>query len=99
MLLRTPGARLAVLLALVWGVTALAGPDGGTATCYRGGCSGELCSEKANLTSTCQWRPEYECLKGSPCERQRDGRCGLTETAESRRCKAKLKPSPGSDVQ
>ena len=31
--------------------------------CYIGGCSGEICSEQADIASTCEILPGMECLK------------------------------------
>ncbi|MEO1172149.1 MAG: hypothetical protein AAFX94_08865 [Myxococcota bacterium] len=57
--------------------------------CGTGGCSGELCapaSVAADLSSTCEARPEYACLEDATCERQSDGRCGWTYSEKALQC-------------
>lgn len=57
--------------------------------CYRGGCSGQLCSDKAGsegLATTCEWREEYACYRTARCERQINGKCGWTQTTELTSC-------------
>jgi hypothetical protein len=58
--------------------------------CIRTGCSGQVCADTEVIT-TCEWRPEYACYKGSRCERQADGKCGFTMTPELKACLAKVK--------
>jgi eight-cysteine-cluster-containing protein len=53
--------------------------------CVVGGCSGQVCADEP-LASTCEWRPEYGCYKAATCERQADGKCGWTKTAELTAC-------------
>jgi hypothetical protein len=56
--------------------------------CEVGGCSGELCYDP-NVDpgiSICIWRPEYACYKQATCERQNNGSCGWTMTAELQSC-------------
>jgi hypothetical protein len=54
--------------------------------CFKGGCSGQLCSDQEGAISTCEWREEYACYQTATCERQGDGSCGWTETAELTTC-------------
>jgi len=56
--------------------------------CITGGCSRQVCAEAGGppIITTCEWRSEYECLRQSRCERQPDGACGWTPTAEYRMC-------------
>lgn len=54
--------------------------------CFVGGCSGQVCSEREGVISTCQWREEYACYRGATCERQENGSCGWTQTDELRSC-------------
>lgn len=55
--------------------------------CEVSGCSGQLCVEAgADIVTTCEWREEYACYRSASCERQADGRCGWTDTAELRAC-------------
>lgn len=55
-------------------------------TCYRGGCSSQLCSDQPDMVSTCEFREEYACYQRAVCERQSSGECGWTETSELRAC-------------
>ena len=56
--------------------------------CYVGGCSNQLCTDKADgaAYSTCEYRAEYACYKTAICERQVTGECGWTETKELNAC-------------
>ena len=56
------------------------------ADCFVGGCSGQLCSEDEGAISTCEWREEYACYQSATCERQANGSCGWTATAELNAC-------------
>jgi len=58
--------------------------------CVAGGCSGQICADES-VVSTCEWRPEYACYKSATCERQADGKCGWTKTAELEACLASAK--------
>jgi hypothetical protein len=57
-------------------------------TCYVGGCSSQICSDQEGVISTCEWRDEYACYQTASCERQPDGQCGWTPTAELDACLA-----------
>jgi eight-cysteine-cluster-containing protein len=57
-------------------------------TCYVGGCSGQICSDREGVISTCEWREEYACYQTATCERQFDGQCGWTPTPELDACLA-----------
>jgi hypothetical protein len=62
-------------------------PSPAQGKCYVGGCSGQLCSDKPGMASTCEWRESYACYqKTSTCERQPSGQCGWTPTAELSKC-------------
>lgn len=54
--------------------------------CKVGGCNGTLCSEGGEGATICDVQPEYACYSMAICERQDDGTCGWTQTAESREC-------------
>jgi len=54
--------------------------------CFVGGCSGQICSDREGVVSTCEWREEYACYQQATCERQADGACGWTSTAELDAC-------------
>jgi predicted secreted protein len=63
--------------------------DSGKA-CVRAGCSGQLCVEESpdGMASTCEFLPVYACYQAATCERQTDGGCGFTPTAELAACVA-----------
>jgi len=63
-------------------------PVGGTGggDCFVGGCSSQLCTDQPDAASTCEWREEYACYQKASCERQSDGQCGWTKTAELEAC-------------
>jgi hypothetical protein len=54
--------------------------------CYIGGCSGQLCTDQPDAVSTCEYREEYACYQTATCERQPNGQCGWTPTAELQAC-------------
>ncbi len=55
--------------------------------CVRGGCSSQLCIEEGEPgISTCEFRAEYACFQQAACERQDNGQCGHTITAEVQSC-------------
>jgi hypothetical protein len=58
--------------------------------CLKTGCSGQVCSDKEVIT-TCEFRAEYECYKKAACERQANGDCGFTQTAELTACLRRAK--------
>lgn len=70
------------------------GGGSGTAggRCYVGGCSSEICSDTPDQASPCIYKPEFACYRKATCERQADGACGWTQTAELSACLAN--PSP-----
>lgn len=62
------------------------------AACFVGGCSGQVCSDQEGVITTCEFRPEFACFQDATCERQADGGCGWTETAELQTCLAAPPP-------
>lgn len=54
--------------------------------CFVGGCSGQICSDRQDVYTTCEWREEYACYKTARCERQKSGQCGWTPTSELNAC-------------
>jgi hypothetical protein len=54
--------------------------------CYVGGCSGQICSDRQDVISTCEWRESYACYADAVCERQASGGCGWTMDADLRSC-------------
>lgn len=60
-------------------------PAGG---CFVGGCSGEVCSDSQDVASACIYKPEFQCYKSATCERQSNGQCGWTQSAELLSCVA-----------
>jgi hypothetical protein len=62
--------------------------------CFIGGCSGEICSDRPGVISTCLIRPEYECYKKyGKCELQSNNQCGWTMTKELKKCLKKARKS------
>jgi eight-cysteine-cluster-containing protein len=57
-------------------------------SCFIGGCSGELCSDRTDVFSPCIWRDAYACFADAMCARQGDGGCGWTPTPELEACLA-----------
>ncbi len=54
--------------------------------CFKGGCSGQLCTDSPDMVSTCEWREEYACYQSAICERQPSGKCGWTKTPALTQC-------------
>jgi hypothetical protein len=54
--------------------------------CFIGGCSSHICSDKSDMVSTCEYREQYACYQTAKCERQSNGVCGWTQTAELKAC-------------
>jgi hypothetical protein len=54
--------------------------------CYVGGASGELCTDSTGAMSTAQYQDYYACFKTARCEKQSDGMCGWTSTAQLIQC-------------
>lgn len=64
------------------------------APCIKTGCSSTVCTEPGkDVVTTCEYKPEYGCYKTAACERQSNGACGWTQTAELTACLAN--PPPG----
>ena len=61
-------------------------PTQGEGECFVGGCSGQVCSDRDDVITTCEWREEYACYQTATCERQADGACGWTQTEELQAC-------------
>lgn len=60
-------------------------PQSSTLACMKTGCSRQVCADH-NVITTCEFRPEYACYEKAHCERQSDGNCGFTRTAELTAC-------------
>lgn len=58
----------------------------GAPGCYIGGCSGQVCSDRPDVVTTCVWRPEYACYANAECRRQASGACGWTPTPALEQC-------------
>lgn len=62
--------------------------------CVKGGCSGTTCTEPGkDMMTTCEFKPEYACYGSAACERQPDGNCGWTQSAELTACLANPPPA------
>lgn len=57
-----------------------------TKGCFKGGCSGQLCTDSTDMVSTCEWRDEYACYQSATCEQQPSGKCGWTMTDTLNQC-------------
>jgi eight-cysteine-cluster-containing protein len=101
----TPGGRAQLpvtvrRLLAVLAVVALAGcivtndaaPRRGEDSCHVAGCSAQVCSDRDDVVTTCEWRDVYECYHSASCERQSDGACGWTPTRELNACLASHSP-------
>ncbi len=66
------------------------GPSTGSKRCLKTGCSSHVCSDR-DVVTTCEFRPEYACYQKAMCERQRNGECGFTQTAELTACLARAR--------
>lgn len=87
-----PGGRAQTLKATKFYVR-LGGDVGGPAPggkCIKTGCSSQVCSDR-DVVTTCEFRPEYACYQKAICERQRNGECGFTQTAELTACLARAR--------
>jgi len=68
--------------------------------CAAGGCSGQVCTTKAkaaDLVTTCEWMPEYECYRLTSCGCV-DGRCRWRSNPRFDLCIAgggSMTPNPG----
>src|SRR5215212_1633323 len=61
--------------------------------CIKSGCSGTVCTEPGkDMMTTCEFKPEYGCYQKATCERQANGACGWTQTAELTGCLANPPP-------
>ena len=61
------------------------------AGCVPAGCSKEVCVDVAHASETvssCVYLPQFECYKTARCERQANGECGWTPTAQLKACLA-----------
>lgn len=68
-------------------------PQGMGGGCITTGCSGIVCTDAGKeVVTTCEYKPEYGCYKAAKCERQANGSCGWTETAELTACLANPPP-------
>jgi len=59
-----------------------------TARCYVGGCSSQLCTDRPDAISTCEYTAAYGCYRTATCERQASGSCGWTQTPALKACLA-----------
>lgn len=55
-------------------------------SCFVGGCSSQICSDRPDVVSDCMYRPEYACYKDAVCERQTSGQCGWTSSQTLSQC-------------
>jgi hypothetical protein len=65
--------------------TQIGGQPPGARRCFKTGCSSEVCADR-DVVTACIFRPEFACYQKAICERQRNGECGFTQTAELTAC-------------
>ena len=53
--------------------------------CVITGCSAHICADEEMVT-TCEYLSKYACYSSAICEKQQDGQCGWTQTAELTSC-------------
>lgn len=53
--------------------------------CVISGCSSQVCSSE-EVTTDCMYREEYSCYQKAKCERQQNGKCEWTLTADINAC-------------
>ncbi len=71
-------------------------PGPATGACEKAGCSGTVCAEpEKQVMTTCEYKAEYACYQSAACERQTDGQCGWTQSADLVACLANPPPSAG----
>jgi eight-cysteine-cluster-containing protein len=54
--------------------------------CRVAGCSGQVCTDRDDVVTTCDWLPEYACYRTATCAPQETGACGWTQTPELVAC-------------
>jgi hypothetical protein len=54
--------------------------------CHIEGCSGQLCTDREGVNTTCEYMAEYACYGNAVCDRQSNGLCGWTQTPELTKC-------------
>jgi hypothetical protein len=88
-----PGGRAQTLKATKFYLpagTQMGGQPPAARRCFKTGCSSEVCADR-NVVTACIFRPEFACYQKAMCERQRNGECGFTQTAELTACLAQAR--------
>lgn len=71
-------------------------------SCKKTGCSGTICidSNSPDITTTCEFKPEYACYQQAECAVQSDGNCGFTQTPQLTQCLngSRVSPTPAASV-
>lgn len=63
----------------------------GAAVCRDSGCSsGQLCTDRTDLASTCEYSPRFACFSAAGCARQTNGACGFNQTQALTDCLARV---------
>lgn len=99
------GSQMKILASMLFALAACGGGPSPPATtpvplaggtCEKGGCSGTACSEPGKqVMTTCEYKAEYACYQTAACERQTDGACGWTQSADMVACLANPPPMAG----
>lgn len=64
---------------------------GASAACRdSGGSKGQLCTDRTDLASTCEYTPRFACFAAAGCERQANGACGFNQNAALTDCLARV---------
>ena len=62
---------------------------GAAVTCYKGGCSGQVCSPIPDVVTTCEWLPWYACTQQTDCGAYGpNGTCAWNPTPAFKQCMA-----------
>jgi len=67
--------------------------------CYIGGCSGEICSDQADIASTCELLPGMECLKKGTSCKPINNECTWVLSQNAAQCFIQVENKYGEEVR
>ena len=67
--------------------------------CYIGGCSGEICSDQADIASTCELLPGMECLKKGASCKLINNECTWVLSQDAAQCFIQVENKHGEEVR
>jgi len=67
--------------------------------CYIGGCSGEICSDQADIVSTCEILPGMECLKKGTSCKPINNECTWVLSQNAAQCFIQVENKYGEEVR